>query len=325
VWTGQTLWDTSAVLSDSDNEFGAFLRALLGYQDRPTFAETYAYAAFWVAALACLYAQGFLAGPGRSHARGAGRPGAWGVGAVLAAMLWALLEFVYACSSWWHPWVGFATSVPSLALLGGAAVALLGGVAGAAGRAAAAAYLFGGVVWHAFVLVVILLQMSDQSGCFYLGALLDAYAAAYGPSHAASAEYAELAAGLREGGTEISDASAKVTRRGGACGSPAQFGFSFSHQLFVLNGAWLTSPRDDGAWHSGAALTVALVLNSFGALVHVPLAFHLWWASRGALDGGGDAEAGPKLDGDGGDEEAGAGGAAGDDNPPSEEPTVPSF
>ncbi|NHJ40169.1 MAG: iron permease [Asgard group archaeon] len=39
----RVVWDTSAILNDSTNEIGRFLRALVGYQDKPTWLEIISY------------------------------------------------------------------------------------------------------------------------------------------------------------------------------------------------------------------------------------------------------------------------------------------
>ena len=48
VWN-VPLWDLSWLLNDKDNNIGALLRALVGYQDKPTLVELVAYVGYWIA------------------------------------------------------------------------------------------------------------------------------------------------------------------------------------------------------------------------------------------------------------------------------------
>jgi high-affinity iron transporter len=47
LWN-EVLWDTSPILNDKDNGLGALLRALFGYQDKPSLLEIGAYVAYWL-------------------------------------------------------------------------------------------------------------------------------------------------------------------------------------------------------------------------------------------------------------------------------------
>ncbi len=47
-WWNARLWSTKDCCNDKTNEFFAFLRALFGYQDTPTFVEWSTYFAYWV-------------------------------------------------------------------------------------------------------------------------------------------------------------------------------------------------------------------------------------------------------------------------------------
>jgi high-affinity iron transporter len=47
-WLQKYTWDISGVLSDNTNEFGKFLRALFGYQDKPTWLEIIAYIGYYL-------------------------------------------------------------------------------------------------------------------------------------------------------------------------------------------------------------------------------------------------------------------------------------
>ncbi|MHA1461742.1 MAG: FTR1 family iron permease [Candidatus Heimdallarchaeota archaeon] len=44
----QTVWDTSYILNDKTSEIGKFLRALVGYQDKPTWLELISYVIYMV-------------------------------------------------------------------------------------------------------------------------------------------------------------------------------------------------------------------------------------------------------------------------------------
>jgi len=44
----KVVWDTSAILNDSTMEFGKFLRALVGYQDKPTWLELISYVVYLI-------------------------------------------------------------------------------------------------------------------------------------------------------------------------------------------------------------------------------------------------------------------------------------
>ena len=50
-WWNRKIWDAAGCCSDSSSPFFSVLRALFGYQDRPTVAELLAYAGYWAAAL----------------------------------------------------------------------------------------------------------------------------------------------------------------------------------------------------------------------------------------------------------------------------------
>jgi len=54
-WWNARLWSTKDCCNDKQNEFFAFLRALFGYQDTPTFLEWVTYFAYWVVVIAILY------------------------------------------------------------------------------------------------------------------------------------------------------------------------------------------------------------------------------------------------------------------------------
>lgn len=47
-WLQQQVWDTSAILNDETSELGKFLRALLGYQDKPSSLELIVYFGYYV-------------------------------------------------------------------------------------------------------------------------------------------------------------------------------------------------------------------------------------------------------------------------------------
>ncbi len=47
-WFQQYVWDSSAILNDKTSELGKFLRALFGYQDKPTWLEIIVYLSFYV-------------------------------------------------------------------------------------------------------------------------------------------------------------------------------------------------------------------------------------------------------------------------------------
>eukprot|EP00188_Purpureofilum_apyrenoidigerum_P002539 Plantae.Rhodophyta-Purpureofilum_apyrenoidigerum.ctg2605.p1 GENE.Plantae.Rhodophyta-Purpureofilum_apyrenoidigerum.ctg2605~~Plantae.Rhodophyta-Purpureofilum_apyrenoidigerum.ctg2605.p1 ORF type:complete len:504 (-),score=92.22 Plantae.Rhodophyta-Purpureofilum_apyrenoidigerum.ctg2605:53-1564(-) len=48
TWWNFPLWNTVECCSDKDNQFFAMLRALFGYQDKPTFVELMTYFGYWV-------------------------------------------------------------------------------------------------------------------------------------------------------------------------------------------------------------------------------------------------------------------------------------
>jgi len=47
-WLQKNVWDMSGVLNDKTNELGKFLRALFGYQDKPTWLEIIAYIGYYL-------------------------------------------------------------------------------------------------------------------------------------------------------------------------------------------------------------------------------------------------------------------------------------
>ncbi len=49
------LWDTSWLLKDNDGGFGTLMRALFGYQDRPSMLELLAYFGYWIGAALAFY------------------------------------------------------------------------------------------------------------------------------------------------------------------------------------------------------------------------------------------------------------------------------
>lgn len=51
-WYNHPLWSTEFCCDDGDNEFFAMLRALFGYQDKPTFVEWATYFAYWLIVVA---------------------------------------------------------------------------------------------------------------------------------------------------------------------------------------------------------------------------------------------------------------------------------
>lgn len=51
-WWNRELMNLTTCCNDSDNQFFAMLRALFGYQDKPTFVEVITYVAYWVLILA---------------------------------------------------------------------------------------------------------------------------------------------------------------------------------------------------------------------------------------------------------------------------------
>ena len=53
-WWNARLWSTKPCCNDKYNEFFAFLRALFGYQDTPTFVEWSTYFAYWLIIIAIL-------------------------------------------------------------------------------------------------------------------------------------------------------------------------------------------------------------------------------------------------------------------------------
>lgn len=53
-WWNARLWSTKDCCNDKKNEFFAFLRALFGYQDTPTFLEWGTYFAYWIVVIAIL-------------------------------------------------------------------------------------------------------------------------------------------------------------------------------------------------------------------------------------------------------------------------------
>jgi len=48
IWSQKIVWDTSVFLNDNTNEFGLFLRALFGYQDKPTWLELIVYVGYFL-------------------------------------------------------------------------------------------------------------------------------------------------------------------------------------------------------------------------------------------------------------------------------------
>ena len=55
-WWNARLWSTKDCCNDKTNEFFAFLRALFGYQDTPTFVEWSTYFAYWIIIIVILLA-----------------------------------------------------------------------------------------------------------------------------------------------------------------------------------------------------------------------------------------------------------------------------
>lgn len=53
-WWNATMWSTEACCNDKKNQFFAFLRALFGYQDKPTFVEWGTYFAYWIIIIAIM-------------------------------------------------------------------------------------------------------------------------------------------------------------------------------------------------------------------------------------------------------------------------------
>ena len=47
-WLQKHVWDMSGILNDKTNELGKFLRALFGYQDKPTWLEIIAYIGYYL-------------------------------------------------------------------------------------------------------------------------------------------------------------------------------------------------------------------------------------------------------------------------------------
>ncbi len=47
-WLQRYVWDMSGILNDKTNEFGKFLRALFGYQDKPTWLEIISYIGYFI-------------------------------------------------------------------------------------------------------------------------------------------------------------------------------------------------------------------------------------------------------------------------------------
>ncbi|MCE7743320.1 MAG: hypothetical protein GOP50_12790 [Candidatus Heimdallarchaeota archaeon] len=47
-WLQQYVWDSSNILNDKTTELGQFLRALFGYQDKPTWLELIVYLSFYI-------------------------------------------------------------------------------------------------------------------------------------------------------------------------------------------------------------------------------------------------------------------------------------
>lgn len=54
AWYNAPMWSTESCCNDKENEFFAILRALFGYQDKPTFLEWITYFAYWFIVLAIL-------------------------------------------------------------------------------------------------------------------------------------------------------------------------------------------------------------------------------------------------------------------------------
>lgn len=60
-WWNARMWDTSKCCNDKKNEFFAFLRALFGYQDTPTFVEWSTYFAYWILIISIVVATSWSA------------------------------------------------------------------------------------------------------------------------------------------------------------------------------------------------------------------------------------------------------------------------
>ena len=361
--TAQTLWKTKSLLDDSNNEFGALVRALLGYQDAPTIMEVVGYAAYWCTVGCVVH---WVTSP--SHGRVVASTACCWRMACWTALVWGLVQFIWACTDdSGQPWLAFIVSLSGIAanatalsasakdpreLIAWAMPPALrkkwqleayahdgaggvrhpvsssgrsesestdavepgagGGIGGPTGRApgvtsrAARAIwsrraglarraLVCLTLWHCFVLAAIWGQLGVAARCRDSTDLVSAYAEVYASPAAPDGSGLDLAA-LRAdpdappavvawvefdagSGPEPSEPLPAAVTMGSssmACGvGLPDFGTSFAHQFFVLNPSWLQSPREQGAWHGGSALVMALLLNLFGACFHVLSAYHV--------------------------------------------------
>ncbi|CAG9461522.1 unnamed protein product [Pedinophyceae sp. YPF-701] len=170
-WTGQTLWSTKNILHDKDNEVGGLMRALVGYQDTPTFMEIWIYALYWVLLLGAFH---YLSVKVKSFTREHRNQHFFAAKIMTPiAFFWGFIQFIWACSVDYHPWNAFLVSIFGMIFYGAGTLALYN----ACGRfrlPAAWTYFVGCIVWHVFVLIIVLVQL-DCNGKNKCGGFKDGF------------------------------------------------------------------------------------------------------------------------------------------------------
>lgn len=102
-WYNHPLWSTEFCCDDGDNEFFAMLRALFGYQDKPTFIEWATYFAYWLIVFGIFVVVNWsLIRASRSKIKN------YTQGFSLMALLFAFVGFIYTLIN--VTWIGTLTT-----------------------------------------------------------------------------------------------------------------------------------------------------------------------------------------------------------------------
>ncbi len=105
-WWNARMWSTKACCNDSENQFFAFLRALFGYQDTPTFVEWSTYFAYWLIVIVIILSFNW------SKVRGARKTVA-GITKkfTFTSLLITFIAFLYTCiNPTWHGTLSMTTA-----------------------------------------------------------------------------------------------------------------------------------------------------------------------------------------------------------------------
>lgn len=154
-WYNVAMWKTVNCCNDKDNQFFAMLRALFGYQDKPTFLEWVTYFAYWVIVIV-IYVNINWARIRAARSRALSRA----QGLVGSALIFGLVGFIFAAGN--ASWIGLLTMIVAFGLSIASTVAVFDVVAVRVLGAMRRTIFIGlGVAWGIWTLVMCSLHMYE--------------------------------------------------------------------------------------------------------------------------------------------------------------------